>query len=357
MADKSKRILQIRDLEISFSTANGKVRAIRGIRFDLFQGETVAIVGESGSGKSVTVRAIMGILAKNGTIDAGSILFYDRKYDKEYEITKMSDREIRHTLAGKRIGMIFQDPMTSLDPTMTIGRQITESMRYHFKTPKKEADAKAIELLRLVGFDHPEKRMKEYPSELSGGQRQRVVIAIALAMEPDILICDEPTTALDVTVQSKILDLIKHLQKLKNLSVIYITHDLGVVAKVADYVAVMYAGRIVEKGSVEEIFYDPKHPYTWGLLMSLPDLSGGEEELFSIPGNPVNLALPFTGDPFAPRNPYALVKDFSEEPPLYDLGGKHRVASFLMDPRAPEVHPPKALEERIRKMREEANRG
>ncbi len=226
-------------------------------------------------------------------------------------------------------------------------------MTYHYKTPKKEALAKAEELLDLVGIDNPKKRLKQYPSQLSGGMRQRVVIAIALACDPDILICDEPTTALDVTVQTKILDLIQSIQKKKRLSVIYITHDLGVVAKVADYVAVMYAGRIIEKGSVEEVFYDPKHPYTWGLLSSMPDLKTDDTELYSIPGNPINLALPFKGDAFAPRNIYSLGIDFKEEPPLYNVGGKHRVASWLMDERAPKVDMPKSLRHRVDMMKAE----
>ncbi len=352
MEDK-KRVLSVRDLEISFTTSTSQFKAIRGARFDLYEGETVAIVGESGSGKSVTVKAIMGILSNNGSIDEGSIIFNDLEDDKTYEIVSMSQKEIREKIVGKKIAMIFQDPMTSLDPTMTIGKQIMEGMRYHYKTSKREAKKKAIELLEEVGIDNPKKRMRQYPNQLSGGMRQRVVIAIALACDPSVLICDEPTTALDVTVQSKIIELIRNIQEKKKLSVIYITHDLGVVAKVADYVMVMYAGRIVEKGSVEEIFYEPKHPYTWGLLLSIPDIEVDEGELFSIPGNPINLALPFSGDAFAPRNRFALGIDFKKEAPMFNVGGKHRVASWLMDPRAPKVDMPNSLKRRIEKMKKE----
>ncbi len=351
--EERKRVLSVRDLYISFQTTTSKINAIRGVKLDLFEGETIAIVGESGSGKSVTVKAIMGILSNNGNIDKGEINYYNHAEDKSYNIVEMSQSEIRKNIAGKQIAMIFQDPMTSLDPTMTIGKQIIEGMCYHYKTNKKEAMEKAIELLELVGIDNPQKRVKQYPNQLSGGMRQRVVIAVALACDPEILICDEPTTALDVTVQSKILDLIKDIQKQKNLSVIYITHDLGVVAKVADYVVVMYAGKVIEKGSVEEIFYQPKHPYTWGLLSAMPDIEIEDSELYSIPGNPINLALPFTGDAFASRNIYALGIDFKEEPPQYNVGGKHRVSSWLMDERAPEVEMPEALRKRIAKMLKE----
>jgi oligopeptide transport system ATP-binding protein len=261
--DKNERVLSIRDLNISFNTNFGTVRAIRGVRLDLFQGETIAIVGESGSGKSVTVKTMMGILDSNGHIDSGSIIYHCKEKDgseTEYDLTKMSQKDIRYKLCGKHIAMVFQDPMTSLDPTMTIGRQIMEPILEHEDVSKKEAADRALQLLDEVGITEPAKTFKQYPHELSGGMRQRVVIAIALACDPDILICDEPTTALDVTIQAKILEKIKEIQLKKNISVIYITHDLGVVAKVADYVCVMYAGRIVEKGNINEVFYDPKHP-------------------------------------------------------------------------------------------------
>ncbi len=353
---KEDRVLSIRDLNISFETSAGRVNAIRGVRMDLFRGETIAIVGESGSGKSVTVKTIMGILASNGRIDSGTInyTYTDEKGEKQtVDLTKLSQREIRYRFNGKHIAMVFQDPMTSLDPTMQIGKQIMEPITTHENVSKEEARKRALDLLREVGIENPEKRFKEYPHQLSGGMRQRVVIAIALSANPDILICDEPTTALDVTIQAKILELIKRLQEEHNISVIYITHDLGVVAKVADYVDVMYAGRIIEKGDINEIFYDPRHPYTWGLLASMPDTDTNSTRLFAIPGTPPNLLERIQGDAFAPRNPYALAIDYKAEPPMYNVGGKHRVASWLCDPRAPKVEMPEQLKERIAKMKKE----
>lgn len=356
---KEDRVLSIRDLNISFETSAGRVNAIRGIRMDLFRGETIAIVGESGSGKSVTVKTIMGILASNGRIDSGTInyTYTDEKGERQtVDLTKLSQREIRYRFNGKHIAMVFQDPMTSLDPTMQIGKQIMEPITTHENVSKEEARKRALDLLREVGIENPEKRFREYPHQLSGGMRQRVVIAIALACNPDILICDEPTTALDVTIQAKILELIKRLQEEHNISVIYITHDLGVVAKVADYVDVMYAGRIIEKGDVNEIFYDPRHPYTWGLLASMPDTDTDSTRLFAIPGTPPNLLERIQGDAFAPRNPYALAIDYMAEPPMYNVGGKHRVASWLCDPRAPKVEMPEQLKDRLKKMKEEDER-
>ncbi len=355
--DKKDRVLSIRDLNISFKTNYGVVNAIRGIRFDLFKGETVAIVGESGSGKSVTIKTIMGILDSNGVIDSGSIVYNyvdENGVEQSADLVQMSQKDIRYKFCGKKIAMVFQDPMTSLDPTMTVGKQIMESMLEHKKISKEDAKKRTIELLDEVGITSPEKRFKQYPHELSGGMRQRVVIAIALACDPDVLICDEPTTALDVTIQAKILELIKKLQKEKNISVIYITHDLGVVAKVADYVAVMYAGRIVEKGAINEIFYDPRHPYTWGLLASMPDTDTDSRRLFAIPGTPPNLMNKVKGDAFAPRNPYALKIDYEEEPPMFDVGGQHRVCSWLCDSRAPKVELPEDLKVKIEKMKKEA---
>ena len=352
--DKNDRVLSIRDLNISFETANGTVNAIRGVRMDLFRGETIAIVGESGSGKSVTVKTIMGILASNGKIESGTIdyTFTNEKGEKEtVDMTKLSQKEIRYRFNGKHIAMVFQDPMTSLDPTMQIGKQIMEGMMLHEKISKEEAKARALHLLIEVGIENPEKRFKQYPHQLSGGMRQRVVIAIALACDPDVLICDEPTTALDVTIQAKILELIKRLQKEHDIAVIYITHDLGVVAKVADYVDVMYAGRIIEKGNINEVFYDPRHPYTWGLLASMPDTDTDSKRLFAIPGTPPNLLEEVVGDAFAPRNPFALAIDYKAEPPMFNVGGQHRVASWLCDPRAPKVELPEQLKERLEKMK------
>ena len=301
----AKTILQIKNLDISFRTNAGVVHAIRGINLDLQKGETVAIVGESGSGKSVTMKAAVGLLDSNATINSGEILYtYDDGHgqDKTVDLLKLSKKQLRTEYNGQRLAMVFQDPMTSLDPTMTIGKQIMEGMLLHKHMPKDEARTKALQLLELVGITDAEKRFRNYPHQLSGGMRQRVVIAIALSAEPDILICDEPTTALDVTIQSKILDLIKQIQQKMHLSVIYITHDLGVVAKVADYVNVMYAGKIVEVGNVEEIFYEPCHPYTWGLLSAMPDLETADDRLYSIPGSPPNLLHEPVGDAFAARN-------------------------------------------------------
>lgn len=353
---KREKILSIKDLHISFDTANGIINAIRGVHLDLLKGETLAIVGESGSGKSVTAKAVIGILSSNEHIDGGTIQYTYRNEDDKnitVDIAKMPEHEVRSKICGKRIAMVFQDPMTSLNPTITVGKQIMEGMHEHYKISRGEAKRRAIKLLGEVGIENPEKRFKQYPHQLSGGMRQRVVIATALACDPDILICDEPTTALDVTIQWKILELIKRLQAEKNLTVIYITHDLGVVAKVADYVCVMYAGRIVEKGSIEEIYYDPRHPYTWGLLSSMPDLSTDSNRLFTIPGNPVNLLDKVKGDPFAPRNPYALKVDFEEEPPLFDVGGTHRVASWLCHPDAPKIDMPDSLRIKIQRMLQE----
>lgn len=351
-----EKVLSIRDLSISFQTTAGEANAIRGVKLDLYKGETLAIVGESGSGKSVTVKAIMGILSGNGTVTGGTIDFtYERNGETVHQdLLKLSKKEMRRRINGKRIAMVFQDPMTSLNPTMTIGKQIMEGMRCHYKTPKKEAYEKAVSLLSLVGITEPKKRMKCYPHQLSGGMRQRVVIAIALSCDPEVLICDEPTTALDVTIQAKILELIKEIQDRTGISVIYITHDLGVVAKVADYVAVMYAGKIVEKGLSEEVFYDPRHPYTWGLLSAMPDLNTSDEALYTIPGSPYNLLGKGTGDAFADRNAYALNIDYRMEPPMFQVTDTHYAATWLLHEKAPEVGMPDALKARILKMRKEA---
>lgn len=250
--------------------------------------------------------------------------------------------------------MVFQDPMTSLDPTMNIGKQIMEGMIWHYNTPKEEAYKKAVSLLKEVGIEDAEKRMKNYPHQLSGGMRQRVVIAIALACDPDLLICDEPTTALDVTIQAKILELIKKVQKERGISVIYITHDLGVVAKVADYVNVMYAGKIVETGKIDEIYYDPKHPYTWGLLSAMPDLDTDDERLYTIPGSPPNLLHEPAGDAFVARNRYALLIDDKADPPMFKVSDTHYAATWLLDPRSPKLDMPEELKHRIDRMKKEA---
>ena len=352
-----EKVLTVRDLSITFTTTAGPVHAIRGVNLDLYRGETLAIVGESGSGKSVTVKAAMGILAKNGRVDSGTIEYtyhHDDGTPETVDILKMKKQDIRRHINGKRIAMIFQDPMTSLDPTMPIGKQIMEGMIWHYKTPKAEAYKKAVELLKEVGITDAEERMKNYPHQLSGGMRQRVVIAIALACDPELLICDEPTTALDVTIQAKILELIQKIQKERSISVIYITHDLGVVAKVADFVNVMYAGRIVETGTIDEIYYEPAHPYTWGLLSAMPDLDTDDDRLYTIPGSPPNLLHPVPGDAFAPRNVYALNIDERAEPPMFKLSDTHYAATWLLDPRAPKVEMPPELKARIERMKKEA---
>ena len=350
-------ILNIKDLDITFKTTAGPVHAIRGVDIELNRGETVAIVGESGSGKSVTMKAAMGILAKNSIINSGTIEFSMKNENGENETVDILTKDkkwIRKNINGKRIAMVFQDPMTSLDPTMQIGKQIMEGMLWHFKMPKEDARKKAIDLLKEVGIEDAEKRMKQYPHQLSGGMRQRVVIAIALACDPDLLICDEPTTALDVTIQAKIIELIRREQQKRGISVIYITHDLGVVAKVADYVNVMYAGKIVEKGSIEEIFYDPRHPYTWGLLSAMPDLSTDDDRLYTIPGSPPNLLHEMPGDAFAPRNQYAMFIDDKVDPPMFKVSDTHYAATWLLDPRAPKVDMPEELRLRIERMKKEA---
>lgn len=349
MEESRQKVLEIRDLSISFETAGGMVNAVRGVDLDLYAGETLAIVGESGSGKSVTVKTVMGIRSANEKVNSGTVrfTFHENGAAVTEDLVQLSEKEMRRRIKGKRVAMVFQDPMTSLDPTMTIGAQIMEGIRCHFKVTRGEAWARAVELLREVGIEDAEKRMKSYPHQLSGGMRQRVVIAIALACGPELLICDEPTTALDVTVQAKILELIADIQRKTRIAVIYITHDLGVVAKIADQVNVMYAGRIVESGTVDDIFYDPRHPYTWGLLSSMPDLDTQSEKLYTIPGSPPNLLNPVRGDAFAPRNAYAMAIDFEEEPPMFAVNEHHRAATWLLHPDAPRVEMPEQLRQRI----------
>ena len=351
-----EKILEMRNLSISFLSSNANVNAIRSVDLDLYKGETLAIVGESGSGKSVTMKAAMGILDKNAVVNSGTINFtykHSETEKKTVDLLTLTKKEMRKHINGKRIAMIFQDPMTSLDPTMPVGKQIMEGMIWHYNTPQKEAYEKALDLLREVGIDEPEKRIKQYPHQLSGGMRQRVVIAIALACNPELLICDEPTTALDVTIQAKIIELIQRIQRERGISVIYITHDLGIVAKVADYVNVMYAGKIVEKGTIEEIYFDPRHPYTWGLLSAMPDLETDDSRLYTIPGSPPNLRNKIVGDAFAPRNIYALKIDERAEPPMFKITDSHYAATWLLDERAPKVEMPIELKNRIARMRKD----
>ena len=456
--------LSVQDLTVSFKTVNGLVRAVRGVSFDLVEGETLAIVGESGSGKSVTSRTIMGILAGNGVIDKGRII-----YENE-DLTKVGEEHF-HELRGNKIGMIFQDPMSSLNPIMKIGKQISEGMilngkhlkskykalvhdekvkveklkrakktlrveyrgqrktdeptfsKVEFKkdlnaikrdlviarkalksarpsarkevdlfwktakqgvkaeiasvknnsndkkeiakeiselkeklariknVTKKEAQERTIKIMTEVGIPEPEKRSRQYPFQFSGGMRQRIVIAIALTANPDVIICDEPTTALDVTIQAQILELINSLKKEKNLTVIFITHDLGVVANMADRIAVMYAGKIVEIGTAEEVFYNPRHPYTWALLSSMPDLTS-KGRLSAIPGTPPNMIFPPKGDAFAARNSYSMKIDFEEEPPFFQISPTHYAATWLLHDDAPKIEIPEEITSRIKRMQE-----
>ncbi len=465
MSNEVRTKILVEDLKVSFKTNDGKVQAVRGVSFELKEGETLAVVGESGSGKSVTNRAIMGILAKNSIIESGKIIY------QGLDLTKIEEERF-HEIRGKKIGMIFQDPLSSLNPIMKIGKQITEGIllngdrlknrylrniqkfkseilnlkmekkqlekelketelstnaekeeikkkidqitetlkekevkfkaiktkekaklkedfgiekeKYNneiaklktqlkeandserkeiktkisdlkekrnriYKITRKEAYERAIKVMEEVGIYYPKRRFKQYPFQFSGGMRQRIVIAIALTMNPDVLICDEPTTALDVTIQAQILELINDLKKERNLSVIFITHDLGVVANMADRVAVMYAGQVVEKGTVEDIFYRPKHPYTWALLASMPDLESSKR-LETIPGTPPNMLYPPKGCAFAKRNKYALKIDFKKEPPMFKVSDTHYAATWLLHEDAPKVELPSTIKNRIERM-------
>ena len=337
----NEKILEVKDLSVSFNTYAGEVKALRNISFSVSRGETLAIVGESGSGKSVTVQTVMRLIPMPpGEIKSGEILF------EVENLVKVSDERMRQ-LRGGKIGMIFQDPMTSLNPSIKVGKQIMEGILIHKKVSRKEAEKQAVEMLRKVGIPKPEERFKQYPHEYSGGMRQRAVIAIALSCEPDLLICDEPTTALDVTIQAQILDLINELKKELNIGVILITHDLGVVAETSDRVVVMYAGEKLEEAPVKELFKNPKHPYTWGLLKSLPRLDmASNERLSSIPGTPPDLLNPPVGDPFASRSEYAMKIDYEKKPPMIDLGNGHFVKSWLYVKGAPEIKSPFENEER-----------
>lgn len=339
-------VLRVEDLKVSFRTYAGTVQAVRGVDFELKKGETVAIVGESGSGKSVSTKAVMGILQANAVVESGRIL-----YDGQ-DLLQLDEKGMKE-IRGKRIGLIFQDPMSALNPIMKVGKQITEVLLKR-GLDRKQAREEALKLMKDVGIPQAETRFEQYPFQFSGGMRQRIVIAIALAGEPEILICDEPTTALDVTVQARILEMINRIKEERNLSVIFITHDLGVVANMADRVYVMYAGKIVETGTVQEIFFEPAHPYTWALLTSMPDLET-HGRLQAIPGTPPNMLNPPKGDAFAVRNRYALQIDFEEEPPFFRISDTHLAATWLLHPSAPKTEMPEALRERIERMKEEAS--
>jgi oligopeptide transport system ATP-binding protein len=331
-----EKLLEVKDLKVSFYTYAGEVEAVRGVDLELKKGEALAIVGESGSGKSVTSKAIMRLIPNPpGRIKAGEVRFEDR------DLTKLTEKEMQN-IRGSEISMIFQDPMTSLNPTMTVGKQIMEGLIKHQKLSKSEAKERAVQLLKLVEIPNAETRIRQYPHQFSGGMRQRVVIAIALACNPKLLIADEPTTALDVTIQAQILDLMRDLQEKTGTAIILITHDLGVVANVAQRVAVMYGGKIVETGTVDEIFYKPKHPYTWGLLSSMPKIGSKSEELLAIPGTPPDLSNPPKGCPFAARCPHAMKVCVDHMPEYSKVSETQKAACWLLDERAPKVEPPEA---------------
>ncbi len=336
-------ILEVNDLDITFELRGKRLHAIRGISLELYKGEILAIVGESGSGKSVFTKSFMGLLDKNGSVSGGKAVYYGSDDKVPVELTGIKKEKDWLKLRGHEIAMIMQDPMTSLNPLKTIGVQIMEAVLLHQKGSRADARKRTLQYLTDVGIQDPEKRFSQYPHEFSGGMRQRVVIAIAIACNPQILICDEPTTALDVTIQAQILELIKELRLKYKLSVILITHDLGVVANTADRVAVMYAGDIVEIGTSEDIFYDARHPYTWALLSSLPQVGIKGENLFSIAGTPPNLYAEIKGDAFAPRNPQALKIDFVKSPPYFSISPTHKAKTWLLDERAPKADPPPVL--------------
>ena len=354
--EHNQLILSAKDVNIQFNLRGKVLHAIRGIDLDLYQGEVLAIVVESGSGKSVFTKSFMGLLDANGSITSGTIDYYGMAEGAPLRLSDIRTEKDWLRVRGREIAMVMQDPMTSLNPLKTIGAQIMEAVALHQGLKGAAAKEKTLEYLRDVGISDPEKRFKQYPHEFSGGMRQRVVIAIALACDPDLLICDEPTTALDVTIQAKILELIRSIQRERGISVIYITHDLGVVAKVADYVDVMYAGKIVETGTIDEIFYEPRHPYTWGLLSAMPDLDTADDRLYTIPGSPPNLLHEKQGDAFAPRNHFALNIDDEVDPPMFKISDTHYAATWLLDPRAPKVDMPPELAQRIARMRAEAEK-
>ena len=343
MMNENDCILSVQGLDIRFNLRGRVLHAIRGIDLDLYRGEVLAVVGESGSGKSVFTKSFMGLLDTNGSITGGTIDYCPTPGAEPVRLSGLKTEKDWLRIRGREIAMIMQDPMTSLNPLKTIGDQIMEAVELHQHLKGKAAREKTLEYLRDVGIADPEVRFAQYPHEFSGGMRQRVVIAIAVACNPQILICDEPTTALDVTIQAQILQLLKEMQVKYNLTIVLITHDLGVVANIADRVAVMYAGDIVEIGTSDEIYYDPRHPYTWALLSSMPQMGVKGEDLFNIQGTPPNLFTEIHGDAFAPRNPLALKIDFVKRPPYFDVSTTHRAKTWLLDPRAPKIEPPAAV--------------
>ncbi len=352
-------LLSVQDLTIEFLRDGAYQPVVRNVSFNVYRGRTLGIVGESGSGKSVSCMSIMGLLPiPPARIASGKALLYNNTKktiasddadvatgeENAIDLLSLSEDGLRRH-RGNDISMIFQEPMTSLNPLKTVGKQIGEAVRLHQGLKGAALRQAVIKILGDVGIPEPEKRYAQYPHEFSGGMRQRVVIAIAIACRPKILICDEPTTALDVTIQAQILNLLKKLKKDYNLTVIFITHDLGVVANIADRVAVMYAGDIIEIGTSKEIFYESRHPYTWALLSSLPQLGVKGEELYSIKGTPPNLFKEVRGDAFAPRNPQALAIDFEKIPPYFDISPTHKAKTWLLDPRAPKIEPPAVIQQ------------
>lgn len=329
-----ENLLEVKNLSVSFDSPAGEVQAVRDVSFSLKKGEVLAIVGESGCGKSVLCKSIMKLLPASARIKEGKILI------RGCDITNYREQDMQK-IRGSIFSMIFQDPMTSLNPTIKIGQQIAEAILVHEKKmPKEQVYQRVIELMELVGIDRPRERFHLYPYNFSGGMRQRSVMAIALASNPDILFADEPTTALDVTIQAQILDLLREVQEKLGTATILVSHDLGVVARVADRVAVMYAGKIVEIGTAEEVYYDPRHPYTWGLMRSLPAFSKGKDSLYTIPGMPPTLINPPKGDAYACRNEYALGIDYEKMPPMFRITDTHYAATWLLDKRAPQIIPP-----------------
>ncbi len=331
----SEHLLDVQNLRVSFDTYAGEVRAVRGVSFYIDKGETLAIVGESGCGKSVSIQTVMGLLPMPPARIKEGHIYYEGK-----DLTTLTDKQMEN-YRGKEFSMIFQDSMTSLNPTMRVGRQMVEAILVHQKISREEAREHSISLLEKVGLPEPEKVFKRYPHTMSGGQRQRVMIAMAMACNPKILFADEPTTALDVTMQAQILDLMNSLKKEMGTSILLITHDLGVVAKMADRIAVMYAGKVVEYGDARQIFYNPCHPYTWGLLGAMPNLiQEVKSELYAIPGTPPDLYAPPKGCAFAARCPYAMGACLKADPPEYTCSDGHISRCWLMDKRAKEVTPP-----------------
>jgi oligopeptide transport system ATP-binding protein len=335
-------VVEVKNLETTFQLKTGPFRAVNNISYSIHRGKTLGIVGESGCGKSVTSFSLMRLIENPGRVSGGQVLLQGR------DLLKLSEAQMQDVRGGE-MAMIFQEPMTALNPVLTIGYQLDEQIMKHKKCSAKEAKDRAIEMLSLVGIPSPEQRYHSYPHQLSGGMRQRAMIAMALSCDPQFLIADEPTTALDVTIQAQILNLMKEIQSQTQSSIIFITHDLGVVAGMADRVAVMYAGKIVEVGTVEEVFYNPQHPYTWGLLNSMPTTETASGSLESIPGTPPDLLNPPVGDAFAARNAYALDIDFEEQPPMFQISDSHYAATWLLDERAPEITPPLAILKRWEK--------